>query len=221
MVTGINIGQLNNVAPSLPYFRFHLNLSSSSSRRLLWDWADVSVNNVTPLGILRSEMNLQELVWTPDWCLGAESFGAKSILCRCRMHYYFSGNFSSYSNQSSFLQGYWYWHQMEWLISLFYVLSKCIIWNREMVYFKKKSTLCSNSELSPVLTVNRKLQVITQRHVSFHLCISISDREWVKKRALGKRTALAMISDRNRYVDLFIFQVQFSGEMLNMEFHWK
>ena len=43
--------------------------------------------------------------------------------------------------------------------------------------------------------------------------------EWVKKRALEKRTALAMISDRNHYVDLFIFQVQFSGEMLNMEFH--
>lgn len=79
--------------------------------------------------------------------------------------------------QSSFLQGYWYWHQMEWLISLFYVLSKCIIWNREMVYFKKKSILCSNSKLSPVLTVNRKLQVITQRHVRFHLYItSISDR---------------------------------------------
>lgn len=89
-----------------------------------------------------------------------------------------------------------------------------------MVYFKKKSILCSNSKLSPVLTVNRQLQVITQRHVRFHLCIiSISDREWVKKRALEKRTALAMISDRNRYVDLFIFQVQFSGEMLNMEFH--
>ena len=124
--------------------------------------------------------------------------------------------------QSSFLQGYWYWHQMEWLISLFYVLSKCIIWNRETVYFKEKSILCSKSKLSPVLTVNRKLQIITQRHVRLHLCIiSISDREWVKKRALGKRTALAMISDRNRYVDLFIFQVQFSGEMLNMEFHWK
>lgn len=108
---------------------------------------------------------------------------------------------------------------MEWLISLFYVLSKCVIGNRETVYFKEKSILCSNSKLSPVLTVNRKLQ-ITQKHVRLHLCIiSISDREWVKKRALGKRTALAMISDRNRYVDLFIFQVQFSGEMLNMKFH--
>lgn len=109
--------------------------------------------------------------------------------------------------QGYFSQGSRCWRQVEWLISLFYVLSQCLIWNRETMYFKKK--ICFVATVNyPVLTVNREFHVMTRRHVWLHLCIpciSISDTERVKKspwtesclsldfrqKPLGRRTYLS------------------------------
>lgn len=68
------------------------------------------------------------------------------------MHYDFSGNFSSYSNTEFFPIG---------LLTLtpngvahqpLNVLSKCLIWNRETIYFKKKKVFFVATINYPVLT---------------------------------------------------------------------
>lgn len=77
------------------------------------------------------------------------------------------------------------------------VLSKCLIWNRETIYFKKKGILCSNCNLSHFNSEqSSKCRCVRCICVIF-VYISVSDIEWWK-RALGKRPALATISDRNR-----------------------
>lgn len=130
------------------------------------------------------------------------------------MHYYFNGNFSSYSNTEFFLIGLLILTPNGVVYQPLNVLSKCLIWNRETLYFKEKSILCSNYKL-PRFDSEQSSRTDT-RGTSECICVifvsmSIRDIERVKKRALGKRTALVMISDRNHEVDLLIFQVQFSN----------
>ena len=70
------------------------------------------------------------------------------------MHYYFSGNFCSDSSTEFFLIGLLILTPNGVVYQPLNVLSKCLIWNRETIYFKKKVFFVATINY-PILTVNR------------------------------------------------------------------